>query len=108
MAPPKPIHLNKNSTAINVHAAGDGARAASPPKPSIPSNSINAPKVRGPGPNIETLVAMDLPGQPVLDGMSAAEKDDYIRDFQKRFPSLTSIEMVERDLAAEAGQRPSR
>jgi AP2-associated kinase len=43
-----------------------------------------------------------MPGQPALE-MSAAERDDYIRDFQKRFPSLTSIEMVERDLGAEAG-----
>jgi AP2-associated kinase len=50
------------------------------------------------------LVAVDLPGQPALE-MSAAQKEDYIRDFQKRFPSLTSIEMVERDLGAEAGER---
>jgi AP2-associated kinase len=35
--------------------------------------------------------------------MTAAEKDDYIRDFQKRFPSLGAIEMVESDLSAESG-----
>jgi AP2-associated kinase len=50
---------------------------------------------------------MDLPGQPALD-MTPQEKDDYIRDFSKRFPSLSSIEMVERDLAAEAEGRPGR
>jgi AP2-associated kinase len=47
------------------------------------------------------MVAVDLPGQPALD-MSAAEREDYIRDFQKRFPSLTSFEMVEPEVGAEA------
>ena len=54
----------------------------------------------------EALVAVeDLPGQksPMLLQMSAAEKDDYIKDFQKRFPSLTSIEMVETDVGAGSG-----
>ncbi|KAK0621265.1 hypothetical protein B0T17DRAFT_578775 [Bombardia bombarda] len=73
MAPPKPMHLNMNLT-----------------------SGGNQPLVGG-----EMLVAVDLPGQPAVQ-MTMAERDDYIHDFQKRFPSLTSIEMVERDLAAEA------
>ena len=95
-APPKPTYLSNQSAT--------GGRAGSPPKPSMPTggnrSSIDAPRVRGAG-TAEQLVAVDLPGQPAVD-MTAAERDDYIRDFQKRFPSLTSIEMVERDLDAEA------
>jgi len=91
-APPKPTHLN---TIPVVHSGSGAVRPASPPKP---SSSINVAKTRGPR---EQMVAVDLPGQPALE-MSAAEREDYIRDFQKRFPSLTSFEMVERDLSAEA------
>ncbi|KAK8915656.1 hypothetical protein H634G_07889 [Metarhizium anisopliae BRIP 53293] len=39
----------------------------------------------------EHLIAVDLPGQPVLE-MSIQDKEDYIEDFAKRFPSLSSIE----------------
>lgn len=109
MAPPKPTHLNKNLTANSMPTGG---RPGSPPKPSMPSSSINVPRVRGPGQgqglgSREHLVAVDLPGQPTVE-MTVEERDDYIRDFQKRFPSLTSIEMVERDLAAEADARTGR
>jgi AP2-associated kinase len=92
MAPPKPTHLN----------TGNAQRPASPAKPAglvSVSKTRSAPQPQQPR---EHLVAVDMPGQPALE-MSAAERDDYIRDFQKRFPSLTSIEMVERDLSAEAG-----
>jgi AP2-associated kinase len=68
---------------------------------SAPGNNVNIAKTRAATDSNAGLVAVDLPGQPTLR-MTAAEKDDYLRDFQKRFPSLTSIEMVERDLAAEA------
>ncbi|KLU89365.1 NAK protein kinase [Magnaporthiopsis poae ATCC 64411] len=96
-APPKPVHLNKNLTS--------GSRPASPPKPGYLSSNINKPLPRGPpGPQ---LVAPSLPGQPGLD-MTAQERDDYLSDFQKRFPSLTSIEMVERDIRAEASDGRSR
>jgi len=33
--------------------------------------------------------------------MTAAEKEDYIADFSKRFPSLSGIEMVETVVGAE-------
>jgi len=76
-APPKPIHLGMVTTGASS-IAGSNAKAAG-------SNA--------------GLVA----SEPQLTlPMTAAERDDYLRDFQKRFPSLTSIEMVERDLAAEA------
>lgn len=95
-APPKPTHLNAIPAAHS--GPGPAVRPASPPKPGSSSSSISVAKTRA----REHMVAVDLPGQPALE-MSAAEREDYIRDFQKRFPSLTSFEMVERDLAAEAG-----
>ncbi|KUI56223.1 Serine/threonine-protein kinase ppk30 [Cytospora mali] len=90
MAPPKPKTLTGSSI------------SSSPPKIA----AINTTGMRQTG-RLEALVAADLPGQPALD-MTAQEKDDYLRDFSKRFPSLTSIEMVERDLAAEENSRPGR
>ncbi|KAG7101625.1 Serine/threonine-protein kinase ppk30 like [Verticillium longisporum] len=84
-APRKPEHLNSVPT---------GGAAASPPKRSqLPAN--------------EQLVGTDIPGRPVLD-MTAREKDDYVEDFSKRFPSLSAIEMVERDIDAEPRERPGR
>ncbi|KAF9875615.1 nak nak-unclassified protein kinase [Colletotrichum karsti] len=88
VAPRKPMHLNSLPT---------GGRSGSPPK------SSQAPAVPS-----EHLVGVGLPGRPVIE-MSTKEKDEYLQDFSKRFPSLGSIEMVERDLAAEAGEhRPAR
>jgi AP2-associated kinase len=55
---------------------------ARPPSPIKHSQSVQS----------ERLMAADLPGQPVLE-MSARDKEDYIEDFAKRFPSLSSIEM---------------
>ncbi|KAK6950200.1 hypothetical protein Daesc_008526 [Daldinia eschscholtzii] len=90
--PPKPTHLNKLPTG--------NTRARSPAKA--------APTQRPPGPthrsSSEHLAGVGLPGRPILD-MSFKEKEDYIQDFTKRFPSLSSIEMVERDLDAEVENR---
>ncbi|KAF3353241.1 hypothetical protein VdG1_04600 [Verticillium dahliae VDG1] len=84
-APRKPEHLNSVPT---------GGAAASPPKRSqLAAN--------------EQLVGADIPGRPVLD-MTAREKDDYVEDFSKRFPSLSAIEMVERDIDAGPRERPGR
>lgn len=75
-APPKPTHLNHMNTggAIGVHS--------SPPKPSY----LNS-----------------RPMQPRID-MTSQEKEEYIADFSKRFPSLSSIEMVEREIEREGDQ----
>lgn len=96
-AKPKPMHLNKQPTSQGYTTG----RPASPQKP-----SVNLTGMRQTG-RLEALMAADLPGQPALD-MTAQEKDDYLEDFSKRFPSLTSIEMVERDLAAEENPRQGR
>ncbi|KAK4190046.1 putative serine/threonine-protein kinase [Podospora australis] len=106
-APPKPGHLNRNLT--------NGGLPQRPPSPVKPSTVIN-PTKRGAAAGStmtvgsEALLAVDLPGGggSALLNMTAAERDDYIQDFQKRFPSLGAIEMVERDLGAEeyGSERP--
>ncbi|KAK1777807.1 hypothetical protein QBC45DRAFT_415774 [Copromyces sp. CBS 386.78] len=124
-APPKPTRLTANLTA--------GGGAGSPPRQSYSTSTMILHKQLRPGTSSSSLIDMDrsdsigaraggapdysrasrealvavegLPGQnsPMLLQMSAAEKDDYIKDFQKRFPSLTSIEMVETDVGAGSG-----
>ena len=70
-APPKPMHLNSISTGPR----SDGMQN-SPPKSS------------------------SLPSRPMLarPGMTPQEKEDSIADFSKRFPSLSGIELVEREI----------
>jgi AP2-associated kinase len=70
-APKKPARLN---------SLPPGNR---PPSPAKPSSQNRAPA--------ERLVAVDLPGQPSLE-MTADDKDNYIRDFSQRFPSLGAME----------------
>ncbi|KAK3401176.1 hypothetical protein B0T20DRAFT_162314 [Sordaria brevicollis] len=122
-APPKPTRLTANLTA--------GGAAGSPPRQSYSASTISLHKQIRPGTSSSSLIDRDrsdsigarggadynrtsrealvavegLPGQnsPMLLQMSASEKDDYIKDFQKRFPSLTSIEMVETDVGAGSG-----
>lgn len=90
-APPKPTHLHQNLTSSSSYQT---LRATSPSK-AAPSTTSMRPTGR-----LEALIAADLPGQPALD-MTPQEREDYVEDFSKRFPSLTAIEMVTRDLAAE-------
>ncbi|KAI2636354.1 kinase-like protein [Hypomontagnella submonticulosa] len=99
MLPPKPTHLNNLPTG--------GRRASSPPKgaqsqrpPAPPSQGANIQQQQRSSSTSEHLVGVGLPGRPMLD-MTFREKEDYIQDFAKRYPSLSSIEMVERDLDAE-------
>ncbi|KAL2126544.1 hypothetical protein VTI74DRAFT_711 [Chaetomium olivicolor] len=124
MAPPKPTHLNK-ALPPNI-TPGSSTASGKPPSPTKPialrpnTSSGISPKIRGgAAPSgsaggaseaTEALLAVDLPGGQgsALLRMTAGEKDDYIRDFQKRFPSLGAIEMVERDLAAEGNGRSER
>ncbi|KAL6871983.1 serine/threonine protein kinase [Trichoderma novae-zelandiae] len=70
-APKKPVHLNNIPTG--------GRHASSPTK-------------ERDEPTFERLIAIDLPGQPMLE-MTAREREDYIEDFTKRFPSLSTIEL---------------
>ncbi|KAI1085822.1 hypothetical protein F5B20DRAFT_519933 [Whalleya microplaca] len=83
--PPKPMHLNSLPT---------GGRTRSPKR--TPGSSTQA--------SSEALIGVGLQGRPVLD-MSFKEKEDYIQDFSKRFPSLSSIEMVEHDFAVAEGEQ---
>ncbi|KAK0736968.1 hypothetical protein B0T21DRAFT_401089 [Apiosordaria backusii] len=99
-APPKPVHLNKNSTGQAIN------RPPSPVKKLATrtgTSGTSGAAGGGGGISQEALLAVDLPGGggAALLKMTAGEKEDYIRDFQKRFPALGAIEMVERDLEAE-------
>lgn len=71
-APKKPVHLNNIPT-------GGGRQTSSPTKERDEHS-------------FERLIAIDLPGQPMLE-MTANERDDYVEDFTKRFPSLSTIEL---------------
>jgi AP2-associated kinase len=75
-APPKPMHLNSISTGPRSNEMQN-----SPPKPL-------------------SLSSRPLQARP---DMTPQEKEDYIADFSKRFPSLSGIEMVEREIAAPEG-----
>ncbi|KAL7947411.1 ARK family serine/threonine protein kinase [Trichoderma barbatum] len=70
-APKKPVHLNNIPTG--------GRHASSPTK-------------ERDDPTFERLIAIDLPGQPMLE-MTSRDREDYIEDFSKRFPSLSTIEL---------------
>ncbi|KAL7898580.1 hypothetical protein HDV63DRAFT_356099 [Trichoderma sp. SZMC 28014] len=71
-APRKPVHLNNIPT-------GGGRQTSSPTKERDEQS-------------FERLIAIDLPGQPMLE-MTASDRDDYVEDFTKRFPSLSTIEL---------------
>ncbi|KAI1180394.1 hypothetical protein F4777DRAFT_314134 [Nemania sp. FL0916] len=87
---PKPTHLN------NIPTGG----RRSPTKQHFPSSHAFRA-------SSDQLVGVGLPGRPALD-MTFQEKEDYIQDFSKRFPSLSSIEMVERDIDDEADRKGGR
>lgn len=97
--PPKPTHLN------NLPTGGNRGRSPPPPKqpprPTPTGAGGPASQPQQQRSSSEHLAGVGLPGRPMLD-MSFKEKEDYVRDFAKRFPSLSSIEMVERDIDAEA------
>lgn len=76
-APPKPMHLNSISTGGPSNLHSQAQTQNSPPKSSRP------------------LIARP--------DMTLQEKEDYVKDFSKRFPSLSGIEMVERDIGGSSG-----
>lgn len=121
--PPKPPTSSSEALA-RVRSNGQGSSSAGRPGPPAkpnpapkPTHLINLPTGGRRSPtkqhfpakdayraSSDQLVGVGLPGRPVLD-MSFPEKEDYIQDFSKRFPSLSSIEMVERDIDAEADRK---
>ncbi|KAI0911551.1 kinase-like protein [Ustulina deusta] len=124
--PPKPPTSSSEALA-RVRSSGQGSGSASRPVPPIkpnpapkPTHLNNLPTGGRRSPtkqhfsashafraSSDQLVGVGLPGRPTLD-MSLQEKEDYIQDFSKRFPSLSSIEMVERDIDAEADRKGGR
>ncbi|KAH8595681.1 serine/threonine protein kinase-like protein [Bisporella sp. PMI_857] len=86
--PPIPSPTNASKTG--------GPRPNAPPKP-MHLNSIST------GPQSTAVKPNTLPARPLQErpDMSPQEKEDYVADFSKRFPSLSglsAIEMVERDI----------
>jgi len=78
-APPKPVHLLTGQSASgkriatgNPYGGPQGVQSAHVPPPSPPKRAAE--------------LRMD---------MSAREREDYLQDFSRRFPSLSGIEMVE-------------
>ncbi|KAK5629607.1 hypothetical protein RRF57_005322 [Xylaria bambusicola] len=124
--PPKPPTSSSEALA-RVRSNGQNSSSASRPVPPVkpnpapkPTHLINLPTGGRRSPtkqqfsatsayraSSDQLVGVGLPGRPALD-MSFQEKEDYIQDFSKRFPSLSSIEMVERDIDAEADRKSGR
>ncbi|RYP16486.1 hypothetical protein DL767_010176 [Monosporascus sp. MG133] len=86
---PKPTHLNKIPT---------GGRPRSPPRQQQ-RPPPSEPQAQG---MEQQLVGVGIPERLTLE-MTPQEKEDYIQDFSKRFPSLSAIEMVELDLDVEGG-----
>ncbi|RYP79224.1 hypothetical protein DL771_000202 [Monosporascus sp. 5C6A] len=86
---PKPTHLNKIPT---------GGRPRSPPRQQQ-RPPPSEPQAQG---MEQRLVGVGIPERLTLE-MTPQEKEDYIENFSKRFPSLSAIEMVERDLDVEGG-----
>ncbi|KAI1823063.1 kinase-like protein [Xylaria intraflava] len=123
--PPKPP-TSSSETLARIRSSGQGPGLVSRPPPSKPNPAPKPTRLH----NLPTsgrrsptkqflssasayrgsstqLVGVDIPGRPTLD-MTFQEKEDYIQDFSKRFPSLSSIEMVERDIDAEVDQKNGR
>lgn len=73
-----------------------GPRPSAPPKP-MHLNSIHT------GPQNSPPKPSSMPSRPIQarPDMTQQEKEDYIVDFSKRFPSLSGIEMVERDIETQ-------
>lgn len=78
-APPKPVHLLTGQSASgkrlatgNPYGGPQGVQGGQVPPPSPPKRAAE--------------LRMD---------MSAREREDYLQDFSRRFPSLSGIEMVE-------------
>jgi AP2-associated kinase len=77
-----------------------GPRPNAPPKP-MHLNSIST------GPQNSPPKPSSLPNRPLQarPDMTPQEKEDYIADFSKRFPSLSGIEMVETEIERDDSRR---
>jgi len=76
-----------------------GPRPSAPPKPMHLNSISTGPQHSPPQP---ALPARPIQARP---DMTQQEKEDYIVDFSRRFPSLSGIEMVEREIEMDNGKR---
>lgn len=90
---PRPQPIPTPTTASKTGAP----RPSAPPKPMHLNNINTGPQGSPPKPT-------SLPLQARPD-MTQQEKEDYIVDFSKRFPSLSGIEMVEREIELDTSKR---
>ena len=81
---------------------GTGTKPPAPKKP-VHLNNIPTGTTRPGSPPAQASYQEAVPSGVSLD-MTPGQKEEYIRDFSKRFPSLGAIEMVERDLTADSGR----
>lgn len=106
--PRKPVSVHNtqpklsNSASVRSNDSAPPALAARQGKPAAPKKPARLNSLptgpRSSSPNkatqsrpAEQLIAVDLPGQPSLE-MTAEDKDNYIRDFSQRFPSVSAME----------------
>lgn len=96
---PKPVHLN---TVVRVNTEGMLSSSSPTKVNSSASNSFAEPMLAKMSNNTNSPVKLD---------MSMQQKEDYVREFQKRYPSLSSLEMVETEItepnAAASARRHS-
>lgn len=100
-----PHHIMTPATASKT----GGPRPSAPPKPmhlnSISTGGPNATHPQGSPPKPAHLMQKAKLGNNLEAEISAREKEDYLADFSKRFPSLSGIEMVETDLTKARSER---
>lgn len=96
--------------------SGRGAMGAKPPAPrkpvhlnNIPTGGSSAPQLlqSASSPSGRQVTELGLSNESVAS-MTSKEKDDYLSDFSKRFPSLSAIEMVETDIDVDSSSGSRR
>lgn len=114
-APPKPVHLlhtGSSVSGVSASSAPANPYAYASPRSSATKLSQSPPK---PAPRQlqQGTMAAQTGGRPgpsgiePRDGWTAAEKDEHLRNFKQRYPSLSGIEMVETIVGGD-GARANR
>lgn len=79
---------------------GTGAKPGPPTAPKKPAHLNNIPTGARPGSPSKQASHQEAVSSGFSLDMTPGQKEEYIQDFTKRYPSLGAIEMVERDLGA--------
>lgn len=93
VSPPSSNFNNPNNPVMSNSKTG-GPRPSAPPKPMHLNSVSTGPQGQSQSSNAGRVVARP--------DMSLQEKEDYMKDFSKRFPSLHGIELVEREIDSSA------